>query len=321
MAGAHWEKSGMTRHTSSARRGAMTPRGLSPGWNGEDVALPGLVAMGLRGGGDGEEDGGDEGGGVGVDGGGGGGENPRGEQEEDWDVNDDGLAGYRIDDDLDVGERPEWTEADRAEVMKCIDTPRFPKAPPPNLWDDAIPELEEAGGGGVDYMDLLHHPLYKGKVELCEEDEDEEEEESEGTLQRRVWQRELWAAAVEGDVETVRDRIVDKKVDVNTRCTEEYVDIMECNWRGINRTALHFACLSDEEYEGNQEVISLLIKLGADLSARTDEGDTPLHYACLHGNADVCIMLALAGADPTAKNYDMPMDPSDIGIFLRCTSP
>jgi len=158
-------------------------------------------------------------------------------------------------------------------------------------------------------------------VELCEEDEEDEEEESEGTLQRRVWQRELWAAAVEGDVETVRDRIVDKKVDVNTRCTEEYVDIMACNWRGINRTALHFACLSDEEYEGNQEVISLLIKLGADLSARTDEGDTPLHYACLHGNADVCIMLALAGADPTAKNYDMPMDPSDIGIFLRCTSP
>lgn len=214
---------------------------------------------------------------------------------------------------------PAWTEDNRTAVMSCIDMPRFPDPPPHGLWEDEpMPPLDAAPEGGealMGYMDLLRHPAYQGRVELC--DVGESDEESEGTLQRRAWLREAIEACVNGEEAILRDRITKKGVDVNAVWDEEFVKINGCEWRGCNRTLLHYACMSDEEYEGNLEVIALLIKLKANLGAQTDEGDTPLHYACLHGNADVCIALVGAGADPSVRNLEMPLEQNEIGEFLR----
>jgi ankyrin repeat protein len=60
---------------------------------------------------------------------------------------------------------------------------------------------------------------------------------------------------------------------------------------------LHVAALA-----GNRQVANLLLRHGADVNARGDQGMTPLHCAALNGNLEMAELLLKRGADPTLKD-------------------
>jgi len=62
-------------------------------------------------------------------------------------------------------------------------------------------------------------------------------------------------------------------------------------------TALHYAA-----FNGNVEIINLLIKNGADVKAKAKDGVTPLHYAASKNSKDAVKILIEKGADINAKD-------------------
>merc|ERR1712023_385047 len=70
-------------------------------------------------------------------------------------------------------------------------------------------------------------------------------------------------------------------------------------------TPLHRACMN-----GNIEVIMALLDRGADIHARKKDQNTPLHVACYHGNIEVIMALLDRGADILAidKYQQKPYD-------------
>ena len=62
-------------------------------------------------------------------------------------------------------------------------------------------------------------------------------------------------------------------------------------------SALHCACR-----RGQTETALELIDLGADISAKDDNGNTPLHLACYNGHTDTVLALIARGADVSAKD-------------------
>ena len=68
----------------------------------------------------------------------------------------------------------------------------------------------------------------------------------------------------------------------------------------VNRkgwTPLHYACSGPDN-----GVAAFLIKEGAELNARSDNGTTPLMMAARYGNGDLVPLLLKAGAEPRAAN-------------------
>ncbi|XP_060774054.1 protein phosphatase 1 regulatory subunit 27b [Neoarius graeffei] len=61
--------------------------------------------------------------------------------------------------------------------------------------------------------------------------------------------------------------------------------------------AIHEAVLS-----GNLECVKLLVKYGADIMQRDEDGWTPLHMACSDGFPHIAKFLLSLGADPEAEN-------------------
>ncbi|XP_010887684.1 protein phosphatase 1 regulatory subunit 27b [Esox lucius] len=70
--------------------------------------------------------------------------------------------------------------------------------------------------------------------------------------------------------------------------------------------AIHEAVLS-----GNLECVKLLVKYGADIHQRDEEGWTPLHMAVSDSFPDIAKYLLSIGADPQAKN-DCGETPADL---------
>ena len=89
------------------------------------------------------------------------------------------------------------------------------------------------------------------------------------------WQElsELHKAVQRGDIEDVVSLVVDQSMNVNTTAKRR-------------ETALHWASVN-----GSEEIVETLLQLGAEISAQTDEGLTPLHMACLHNNFNVASCL------------------------------
>ncbi|KAK2528333.1 protein phosphatase 1 regulatory subunit 27 [Columba livia] len=69
--------------------------------------------------------------------------------------------------------------------------------------------------------------------------------------------------------------------------------------------ALHEAVLT-----GNLDCVQLLVKYGADIHQRDEDGWTPLHMACSDGHADIARYLISLGAslDATTDAGDKPSD-------------
>uniref|UniRef100_V9LJ91 Dysferlin-interacting protein 1 n=1 Tax=Callorhinchus milii TaxID=7868 RepID=V9LJ91_CALMI len=70
--------------------------------------------------------------------------------------------------------------------------------------------------------------------------------------------------------------------------------------------ALHEAVLS-----GNLECVKLLIKYGADVEQRDENGWSALHMACSDGHTEIARYLLSLGADTEAANDDGEV-PSDM---------
>ncbi|XP_061233448.1 protein phosphatase 1 regulatory subunit 27 [Neopsephotus bourkii] len=70
--------------------------------------------------------------------------------------------------------------------------------------------------------------------------------------------------------------------------------------------ALHEAVLT-----GNLACVELLVKYGADIHQRDENGWTPLHMACSDGYADIARYLISLGASPEATT-DSGEKPSDL---------
>lgn len=62
-------------------------------------------------------------------------------------------------------------------------------------------------------------------------------------------------------------------------------------------TPMHMAAVL-----GNTHIISVLAEYGCSLDAVTEEGESPLHWACRSGHADVCALLLLKGAPVAPVN-------------------
>ncbi|XP_068584077.1 protein phosphatase 1 regulatory subunit 27 [Cebidichthys violaceus] len=76
--------------------------------------------------------------------------------------------------------------------------------------------------------------------------------------------------------------------------------------------ALHEAVLT-----GNIEVVKLLVKYGADVHQRDEDGWTPLHMACSDGYPEIASYLLLMGASTEAEN-ESGEKPADL-IDPDCT--
>jgi len=93
---------------------------------------------------------------------------------------------------------------------------------------------------------------------------------------------ELWDAAFEGDLESVKNAL-EEGADIETRMGE------------FNETALTVAC-----FEGHVDVVDVLIEAGADVNSVDSEGDTPLVGAVYSGELAIVQALLKAGASTDA---------------------
>jgi ankyrin repeat protein len=70
---------------------------------------------------------------------------------------------------------------------------------------------------------------------------------------------------------------------------------------GRSFSTLHSAV---REVGASKEVIAFLLEQGLELDAKTDRGETPLHWATKHSSEDVVEYLLLLGADPNLRSND-----------------
>ena len=94
----------------------------------------------------------------------------------------------------------------------------------------------------------------------------------------------LWGAARTGDLEGIK-RYLAEGADIN-KLSEQ-----------ANLSPLSWATLT-----GKTEAAELLLKLGADVNVRQEDGGTPLHIAAFLGRAELAELLIKEGADVNAKN-------------------
>lgn len=85
------------------------------------------------------------------------------------------------------------------------------------------------------------------------------------------------------------------------------------------RTALHFAvhsAITNKSWQAQLEKVKLLIRAGADVNAKDNLGNTPLHYITgerVNGRISIARLLLNAGADPDKRNDDgdSPLDKAE----------
>ena len=104
---------------------------------------------------------------------------------------------------------------------------------------------------------------------------------------------DIWTAASEGDIAAIKEH-TSADVDVNAKKQDA---------RG--QTPLHLAAAF-----GQAEAAGLLIQLGADVNARSNDGSTPLHQAALFGRTGIVKLLLEKGARIDVQNarFQAPTD-------------
>lgn len=96
----------------------------------------------------------------------------------------------------------------------------------------------------------------------------------------------LWGAAVAGKLPAIEAALAEG-TDVNA--PDDEVGLAPLTW-----AALH----------GQTEAMRLLIEKGADVNARSEDGNTPLHVAAFLGQAEAAKLLIDSGADINARDED-----------------
>lgn len=74
---------------------------------------------------------------------------------------------------------------------------------------------------------------------------------------------------------------------------------------------LHHACNKNLE-----RVVRALIKGGADVNSKDENGDTPLHYAASRGVLNIVVALIEGGAKTHVVNGILPSFISDFALFI-----
>ncbi|XP_072049635.1 uncharacterized protein [Amphiura filiformis] len=106
------------------------------------------------------------------------------------------------------------------------------------------------------------------------------------TLDEMDFERGLWSAAVDGEVDRVR-KFLDKGEDPNTMDKSGFAP-------------LHYACRN-----GHKEITSMLLQKGANPNVQTRSGGaTPLHRAAYAGHIDIIECLLSHGATPSLCDED-----------------
>ena len=105
----------------------------------------------------------------------------------------------------------------------------------------------------------------------------------------------LYEAAESGDIEAVKQHLADGS-DIELKCT------------GCGSTALGHAAKN-----GHKEIAELLVENGADVSAKDEDGWTPLFYPAGGGKKEVVEILISNGADVNATD-DSGKTPLDVAI-------
>jgi len=97
-------------------------------------------------------------------------------------------------------------------------------------------------------------------------------------------QTPLHTAAFRGDVEGVKQQLLERGADPNAK-------------DNAGKTPLYLAA-----FRGHVEIVKLLLERGADPNAKNNDGWTPLHKATNEGHVEVVKLLLERGADPNAKD-------------------
>ncbi|KAK5871261.1 hypothetical protein PBY51_004152 [Eleginops maclovinus] len=105
------------------------------------------------------------------------------------------------------------------------------------------------------------------------------------TLSEMDFERGIWSAAMDGDLERVKS-LIQKGTDPNLRDSAGY-------------TALHYASRS-----GHRTVCKCLLENGACASPQTPGGATPLHRSAYCGHLDVVRLLLQHRSDPMLCDDD-----------------
>ena len=89
----------------------------------------------------------------------------------------------------------------------------------------------------------------------------------------------------------------------------------------VSTNLVYAEAIHDAARKGDLKKVQALIAADPKVvNAKDSKGDTPLHVAALHGNAEVAEALIAAGADVNAKNNYAPFAPGDLWPFLSPTN-
>lgn len=96
------------------------------------------------------------------------------------------------------------------------------------------------------------------------------------------------------------------KENLNIKNNKEMLEILDTivKENNINTSTYGWTALSEASHEGNIDIVSLLLKNGADVNALNEGGSTPLMLASMQGHVEIVKLLVKNGADVNLTNKD-----------------
>ena len=107
-------------------------------------------------------------------------------------------------------------------------------------------------------------------------------------------------------------------IEAGRRGDKEFVELLISAGADVNAknndgdTPLHFAASRD------YKKVQMLLSAGADVNAKDKNGDTPLHRAAKNDHKEIAELLIAKGANVNARNERGGKTPLDLAIKYRC---